>query len=327
VRPFVVLSLPVGTDRQRYWIVVSQNEAFPGAIVDDVARRFLWRYSVILVGVLALLPLVNALSIARLTRVVRRTSHQASAIGPETPGIRLNEANLPVEIRDLVSATNRLIDRLETSLARQRQFVSNLAHELKTPLATLKIELETVADGEQPHQVTQSIKRVDHVISQMRDLAELETLDRARLAPIDLVQLTQRLIGEMTPFIYQQRHEVELVSAAASVVVNGNETLLELALRNLIANAVQHTPDKTRITVEVAASSRLTVADDGPGITTEHQKMMTSRFWRADQSRSDNAGLGLSIVERICEVHGASLEVGTSPQGGASFSIDFGRTV
>lgn len=322
-RAYVAVSKPVRANGQQFWVVTSQNERGPGAIVDDIARRFLWRYTVILAVALALLPIINAVLIRRLLRVVKGVSEQASMIGPNTPGQRLDEADLPIEITDLVRATNRLVDRLESSLRQHRHFVSNLAHEVKTPLATLKIQLDGLPESRSKREIVGTVDRLDHVVSQMRNLAELETLDEASETDFDVNQVAENIVEELAAFVYEGRHQIELRRSRGASVARGSALLIELALRNLIVNAVQHTPQGSSILVEVSDTNIITVADNGPGICSDQQGLVAQRYWRADQSRTDTAGLGISIVERICDVHGWALRLHSVPGQGASFSIDF----
>jgi signal transduction histidine kinase len=104
-------------------------------------------------------------------------------------------------------------------------------------------------------------------------------------------------------------------------MVTGNAGLLTMALTNLIENALLHTPGGTAIEVALAPSGSVSVADDGPGIAQDDHGKLARRFWRADHRRSDGAGLGLSIVQRIVEVHRGRLETGASPLGGACFTL------
>lgn len=319
--PFIGLSERVATPAGPLWVVVSQDETEPGAIIDDIARSFLWRYIAALTAVLLVLPLVNALVIRQLVRAVQRVSERAAEIGPDTPGLRLEEANLPTEVTELVRATNRQIDRLQQALVQQRSFIANIVHELKTPLATLRIHLDRLDDAQAREALDQQVDRLSHVLSQMRDLAELETLDDAARLPFDLGNLARRTVALLAPQVFQAGDRIELSLPDASVGVRGSRTLVELALRNLIDNATQHTPPGTTIVVEVRPGGVLSVSDDGPGIASEAPSQVTTRFWRADRTRADTAGLGLSIVERICEVHGGRLDIRSAPGAGAVFTM------
>ena len=157
-------------------------------------------------------------------------------------------------------------------------------------------------------QLAAQVERLSHVLSQLRDLAALETLDRNQFAEVDLKALAVAVVGEMAPSVVDRGHAIE-VSGPAEVQVLAVRALVELALRNLIENAVRHTPEGVRIRVAVDAEGSLTVLDDGPGIASETIGDVVRRFWRADHGRTDSAGIGLSIVQRIIDVHGGVLQV------------------
>lgn len=316
----VGFSRPIVTPLGPVWIIVCQDQAAAGAILDDVAREFLLRYIVILVVVLALLPAINSLILRQLGRRVREVSEQAESIGPQNPGQRLDETRLPSEVASLARATNRLVERLENAVAQQRAFVANVAHELKTPLTTLRMQIDAV-DSENQSRLQLSVDSLSHVISQMRALAELESLDVAAQAGFDLCDLARRMAESLAPQVYAEGHTLELRLPGAPVMVFAGAILIELAIRNLVDNARQHTPAGTTIAIEVSTNGEIAVGDDGPGIAAADAPFVRRRFWRADQTRTDTAGLGLSIVERICDVHDTRLELVSAGGKGARFSF------
>ena len=106
--------------------------------------------------------------------------------------------------------------------------------------------------------------------------------------------------------------------------MTANRVLIGLALSNLVTNAFRHTPAGTTVGVAVDPDGSIAVTDDGPGITAHTPDQLTRRFWRADHARSDSAGLGLAIVDRVARVHGTVLTIGNRPGGGAVFSIRLG---
>ncbi len=321
--PLTGVSLPVTSGHARLWVVVIQDQAEPGAILDDVVDAFLWRYLAFLVAVLALLPLVNSLLIQRLVRAVGRVSRRAATIGPDTLDLRLDERDLPAEVASLVHATNGLLARLGHSFASQREFIGNVAHELRTPLAALKIELDRVADADARAALHRSLDRVSHVVSQVRDLAGLETLEAGSRQAFDLCEVAREAIEDLAPEVYAVGDSIDLVAPDAPVVVTGEPTLARLALGNLLSNATRHTPPGTSVSVVITPDGAVSVTDTGPGIASEARPLVARRFWRADQRRSDTAGLGLSIVGRIMEVHGGAFEVSSAPSGGAQFRLRF----
>ena len=321
--PLTGISLPVTVGPARLWVAVIQNQAEPGAILDDVVDAFLSRYVAVLVAVLALLPLVNSVLIRRLVRAVGRVSRRAASIGPYTLDTRLDGSDLPAEVVELVQATNNLLARLQHSFATQREFIGNVVHELRTPLAALKIQLDRVSDAQMRDALHGSLDRVSHVMSQIRNLAELEMLGAGRRHDFDLREIAREAIGELAPEIYAAGNSIDLATPDAAVLVTGEPTLARLALSNLVSNATRHTPAGTSISVSIDANGAVAVADTGPGIASEARSLVTRRFWRADQRRSDAAGLGLSIVRRIMEVHGGEFALEPGPGGGALFRLCF----
>jgi len=319
--PYLGVSFPIAAMGRPLWVIVIQDESRPGAILDDVARQFLRQHIAFLVCGLAILPLVNILLIRRLVRAVGSVSTRAAAIGPGNLDERLPEEDLPSEVRGLVGATNRLLGRLQASFDQQRQFVANVVHELKTPLATLKAELDAVDDRPTRDRLNASVDRLAHVISQMRDLAALENLDADRLASCDLRRIAEDVVTRLAPAIYAAGDDIALEMPEAPVLVHAEPTLLELAAANLVDNASRHTPPGRHILVTVNADRSLAVRDDGPGVASSQAEALTRRFWRADRTRSDTAGLGLSIVERIIAAHRGRLEIETKPGAGTCFTI------
>ena len=313
------VSLPVDTYGRRLWVVVTQEQDRPGAILDDVVSAFL-RALALIIPLMLLLPIVNGLIIRRLVGAVRRVSLRAAEIDADRLSERLPETGLPSEVIPLVQAVNALVDRLEAGFRRQAEFSSNIAHELRTPLTTLSLKLTMVEDRALRSQLAAQVERLSHVLSQLRDLAALETLDRNQFAEVDLKAVA--VVGEMAPSVVDRGHAIE-VSGPAEVQVLAVRALVELALRNLIENAVRHTPEGVRIRVAVDAEGSLTVLDDGPGIASETIGDVVRRFWRADHGRTDSAGIGLSIVQRIIDVHGGVLTVRNRKPHGASFNLKF----
>lgn len=321
---FVGASLPVRIGGEVFWVVVSQDETRPGAILDDVGRALLSRYTALLLPILLLLPIVNSLLIRRLVAAVRTVSARATQIDARTLDIRLDDADLPSEVVPLVHATNALVARLEDSFAQQSQFIANVVHELRTPLATLRIRLDAVTDDAARGATMRQVDRLSHVVRQLSDLAALERVSDGAVERFDLVALAAETIAAVVEQELARDHEIGLDGPGAPVAVTANRVLIGLALSNLITNAFRHTPAGTSVTVSVEPGGVVSVIDDGPGITAHTPDQLTRRFWRADHGRSDSAGLGLAIVDRVARVHGTALSIGNRPGGGAVFAMRLG---
>jgi signal transduction histidine kinase len=118
---------------------------------------------------------------------------------------------------------------------------------------------------------------------------------------------------------------IALSGSDAPVWVNGNPEMLSRAIRNLVENAINYAPPGTTVEIVVESSGMVRVLDEGPGIKEEERKLIFQRFWRRDRRRTGNAGLGLSIVQRIADTHAATISVENRPSGGANFSVSFAR--
>jgi signal transduction histidine kinase len=321
VGPLRALSWPVTVGGVHAWLIVSQDINDPEVVTDDVVREFLSRFLWLVLPVLALLPMANLALVRRSTQLVRRVSRQAVEIGPANLGVRLPTGALPSEVAPLAIATNNALDRLEEGFRTQSEFVANVAHELRTPLASLRLRLDAIADAGVARGMNATLDRAAHVISQLLDLASLERLSVDPAEQFELVAVASAAVEEAAPGIYAGGRTIALGGNATHVSVRGRAQLIILALANLIDNAARHTPPGTRIEVSVDADGSVRVEDDGPGIAPASLAAVTQRFWRSDQSRTDSAGIGLSIVERILTAHHGTLSVSNRKQGGARFGF------
>lgn len=321
--PVSGITLPLRLPDRRAWVLVAQDANGPGVIVDEVVETSLARLALVLLAMLLALALVSALVVRRLVVAVRQVSERAMLIGPRTLDVRLDETGLPSEVKPLVHATNELVARLEESVNGSAQFVANIVHELRTPLSTLKLRLEGVADAPVRASLVAQVDRLGHVIAQLHDLASLEQLARGEQATFDLGALAAEVVADWAPAVFDGDHSIAFEPAGVAVPVVGNRILAGLAIANLVSNAIRHTPAGTAIMVRVDRAAAVIVADDGPGITQYEPDQLTRRFWRADHRRSDSAGLGLSIVRRIMDVHTGTLTIGDRPGGGAAFALHF----
>ncbi len=320
-RRFVGISMPLRIDGASLWIVVTQDQDGPGAIVDDVSRAFLLRYLAVLLPLLLVLPLLNSLAIRRFVVAITHASERAADIGPHSLDVRLEEDGLPSEIVPLARATNTVLARLEASFQRQAEFSANIAHELRTPLATLRVELDRIEDRPMRDRLNLLTDRLSHVLSQLRDLASLETFDETDFESFDGADLARDVVAEMAPRIVAVGRTIAFAGPRQRRELRAKKQLVRLALANLIDNATRHTPDGTAIDVTLTEAGAFVVEDDGHGITVDDPHLLKRRFWRADHKRTDSAGIGLSIVQRIVDGHHGTLEIGRSDSGGARFTL------
>ncbi|MFT3977699.1 MAG: HAMP domain-containing sensor histidine kinase [Sphingomonas bacterium] len=333
VRTFVtwgrydVLTRPVTLpDGARGWVVVAQDRTHPEEIVDDVVRSFLRRFAWVIAAALLGSLLLSFIVLRHVTGMFRDAAADADAIGMTRLDGRIDDAQMPSEAMPLVHATNRALDRLEAGYRAQGDFVGNVAHELRTPLALISLRLEQLPESPQREQIGRAVEQANHVIRQLIDLAAIDRL-HPQIGMVDPAALARDAVEAMAPIVYRAGHSIAFEEPDSPPSrVRGVAELLGIAITNLIDNAVRHTPAGTAILVSVARDGGIVVEDDGPGLAVDARDPAARRFRRGDTARSDSAGLGLSIVERILGVCGGALETGSSAGGGALLRLKLDAT-
>ncbi len=220
----------------------------------------------------------------------------------------------PREIRPLLGALNDLFARVERTLEGERRFTADAAHELRTPLAALSAQAQVAqrardaAEREQAlAQIVAGSRRAGHLVDQLLTLARLDPAAPPVLAPVRLDVLAAEVCADHGAAALDKHIALEL-DAPREVLVAGNAELLRILLRNLLDNALRYTPPGGRIEVGIAPGT-LWVDDSGPGIPAAERANVLRRFYRLAGQEIAGSGLGLSIVARIAELHGARLEL------------------
>ena len=167
------------------------------------------------------------------------------------------------------------------------------------------------------------IEAMSRVVGQLLDIAELEvfTIDPSELA--DAQGACAEVAESIAPLALEQGREIALLGASEPVWVKGNAEMMKRAIRNLAENAIKHAPPDTVVEFIVEEDGTVKVLDRGPGIAKEERELIFQRFWRRDRNQQGSTGLGLSIVQRIVELHGGSISVENRVLGGAQFSLHF----
>ncbi|MBA3931307.1 MAG: two-component sensor histidine kinase, partial [Xanthomonas sp.] len=232
----------------------------------------------------------------------------------------VSAAGVPSEIAPLVHALNALLVRLKDAFSGQRAFVADAAHELRSPLTALKLQLQLLGRAQSQSEKAQAldnlnrgVDRAAHLIEQLLAAARTDPRDTViSLQPIDLAELARRTIAEMYPLAQERGTEVTL-DAPERATISGDAASLKILLRNLLDNAIRYTPQSGRVAVSIACGADqavLTVEDSGPGIGEQERKRVFDRFYRREQDEQTGSGLGLAIVRNIAEQHDARIELG-----------------
>jgi signal transduction histidine kinase len=305
------------------WIQVAENFAHRDVLIDDIVADFFWRVGWVTLPILLVLLTINIIIFRRALRPIVQASDKARSIGPTRTDVRLPVAEMPNEIRPLALAVNQALDRLEQGFRVQREFTADAAHELRTPLTILQTRIDTLADRKIADAVRQDIAGMSRIVSQLLDIAELETFAMGPSEIADLRTISSEVAEFLAPLALAQGKNIALTGANGAVWVKGNPEALSQAVRNLVENAINHTPQGTAVDIVVSEGGSVAVLDQGPGIPDSERELVFRRFWRRDRRRTGSAGLGLSIVRRIVEAHAGTITVENRPTGGAQFCLSF----
>ena len=256
-------------------------------------------------------------------RPLRQASDIAAKIGPARPGLRLPTDEIPREVRPLVSAVNLGLDRLEEGFKIQRDFTADAAHELRTPLSILRTRIDVLEDTEIRQALRHNVEGMAHIVGQLLDIAELDAVAIDPSETADLQSVAAEVAEFVAPLALAQGKDVALSGATEPVWVKGSAEMLSRAIRNLAENAINHTAPGSTVEFVVEDSGKVSVLDQGPGIADHERKLIFRRFWRRDRRKAGSTGLGLSIVQRIAELHSATITVENRRPNGACFSLKF----
>lgn len=278
--------------------------------------------------VIVLMYGVGVLAIRGSLGGVRRAAREARRLDPQRRGGRLSEENLPAEILSLVRAVNGGIGALEAQLAEQQAFAGEVAHELRTPLAIMTLELDRLG-GPVAERLRADVAAMSHRIDQLLASARAGALRLADTDRANLAEIAAEVVGRYAPVAVGHGVSLELDGGDAvpgPVTVLGDATAIAAALLNIVENAVHVSPRGGTVQVAAGPGPTLTVSDQGPGIAPAVREQLFEPYRRGD-ARGPGAGLGLSIVRRTMEAHGGSIDIQSPPEGGARVVLRFRAAV
>ncbi len=303
------------------WIQAGEDLGNRDVLTDDIAADFYENVGWITLPILLILLVADIAIFSRALRPLRDASEIAGQIGPTRPGLRLPTDAIPREVRPLVSAVNQGLDRLEEAFRIQRDFTADAAHELRTPLSVLRTRLDLLRDQEAGRALRRDVDGMAHIISQLLEIAELDSLIIDPGERADLRAVAAAIAEFVAPLALAQGKDIALVGSAEPVWVKGNPEMLARAIRNLAENAINHTPAGSTVEFLVEPNGTVSILDQGPGISEDERNLIFQRFWRRDRRKAGSSGLGLSIVQRIAEINSAVVTVENRKPTGARFSL------
>lgn len=321
-RQYRAVSFPVTVENRPYWVMLGWNLSEEDVIHDDLLHNFLWSALAVAAPLLLLLLLLNALIVKRFFRPVLGLSRQVAALDPGRNDLRLPTQSLPAEILPLAEAFNLALERVEQSYMVQKEFTADAAHELRTPLAVLDARLQTLPESEARAALLADARLMARIVNQLLDMATLEQAGRDG-GETDLLEISRSVVGDLAIEAIKKGQSLGLVEpeGLASLRVQAQEQDVWHMLRNLVENAIRHTPAGTTIDVVLKKDGSLTVRDDGPGIPEELHAHIFKRFWRRKRSGNAGAGLGMAIVQRVAQSNGGSITLHSAEGLGTAFVI------
>lgn len=310
---------------QRYRVVVGQEWEYRDDMTSNLAQSSIVPWLIALPFMLALLLALVWFELRPLKRLT--TSLRQRVADDATP---LPLARLPKEVQPLVQALNGLFSRMADLVQRERRFTSDAAHELRSPLAALRVQSEVIqlADDDAVmrnralQQLDAGILRATRLVDQLLTLSRVEADDlRSEFQPTALAPLLQNLLAEHFPQAEEKHIDLQL-HTVAEPVMNGHQLLLALMIRNLLDNALRYTPSGSEVKVSLTART-ITIDDNGPGVSKEMLTRLGERFWRPPGQTQTGSGLGVSIVKNIALLHGIDVAFSQRDAGGLRVTLSW----
>ena len=292
--------------------------------------------SLIISAVLALLGGVATYFISgHALRPIREFSDKIEEVQAQNLADSRLDENKVKELNQMSVSYNKMLGRLSDAFEIQRQFTANAAHELRTPLALMQVQLDSYNSGQHPgndadtvqtiKMVTEQNDRLSKMVKTLLDMSELQTVGRDETIMVDA--LVDEVLADLEPLAREK--EVELTGNCEAITIVGSDILIYRLVYNLVENAIKYNHPGGQVTVNASRKEKcvcLSVADTGNGIPEELRERVFEPFFRVDKSRSralGGVGLGLALVHEIVRVHDGSITVRSNPSGGTVFEVMF----
>ena len=324
-------------NRWRYFVIhdlnhsvtleVAQHYQPRDELIADIARQSLLPF-------IFMLPVMTILIWVGIGRGLRPLKTTASDISSRTPANlkAIDHGNVPQEVLPLINALNQLFERLGYAMESERRFTMDAAHELRTPLAAIKIQAQVAlrsTDDDERQQALEHIvsgmDRSSHLVRQLLVLARVDPdASVQEYEKLDLALLLREVSEDIKAAADNKQISLHITADTQGALILGQHQLLDVLIRNLLDNAIRYTPPRGDVNCRVdvtATHACLTISDNGPGVSDNSLKRIFDRFHRGIGTRENGSGLGLSIVKRIAELHDAGIETRTRTKADPGFTI------
>ncbi|MBV6303535.1 sensor histidine kinase N-terminal domain-containing protein [Candidimonas humi] len=320
-----------GTQQGDRFIQVAQPVSVRDDLALQLALRTLWPLGLLIPAIIVIVMLVVRRGLTPLNSISR--SLQARSFNSLAP-LSL-DGSIPIELKPLVDALDDLFLRLDSASRAQRIFIADAAHELRSPLTALKLQVQAAQRDEALSHGRQTLTRIEgrlnrviHLVSQILALAREDARHVPAFTSFSLRKFCERVIANYMPLADARRIDLGLEFEGPGVndpyTVTGDPHGIETLLGNLIDNAVRYTPEGGKVDVVLRHGSdgvAVSVLDSGPGIAVEDRDRVFDRFFRIAGTKEHGSGLGLAIAREIAAHHRAALTISDSPSGGLCITL------
>ncbi|ROM86381.1 two-component sensor histidine kinase [Pseudomonas brassicacearum] len=307
---------PVEHDGKTWFLQLAVSERlmdlFHGAFALPFMGAGIVLFSLVLLFVFAACAYIT---LGYTLRPLREVSESAAAISPRSLHSRLQVTSVPSEVVPLVDSFNRVLQRLEHGYRTQQEFLATAAHELKTPLALIRAQIELMEDSHDRNALLNDVAHMTRQVQQLLLLTEASEARNYQFAEVELADVAREASNYLQRMA--EAADVRLVlaqNAASADPWQADRSALFTLLKNLLENAIQHAPRGTEVRVDIGEDS-LSVRDWGPGMDREQLPHLFIRFWRGAHRRDHGAGLGLTICQEIAQAHGWTLSARRAEPG------------
>ncbi len=313
---------PIVGRGQKRWLLMRYEGEGLRPYVPVIINELTQHVALPLIPLSLLLLAFNIVAVRRVLSPLRRAEDEIDRLGADDMGARVSEPSAPREVGTLVRAVNNALGRLDEAMSVLRSFTANAAHELRTPLSIMQLSLERLPPGSIRRDLEDDVAYMTRLVGQMLDLAQADAMTLETATIVDLGEIGRAVVAKLAVKAFEADRELRFEDRGGALT-RGHEEAIFRVLRNLIDNALVHAKGTTPIDVTAGPGPQLAVCDHGPGIPAEDRANIFERFWRKDRRASVGAGLGLGIVKRLVEAHGATIVVEDAPGGGACFRVHF----
>lgn len=309
------------------WMITAENQSERRELSSDIASHLIW-------GQIIAVPLITLL----ISFIVARAFKPLDFLGTQIKKRHINNLDpisldrFPNEVSPLIEALNTLLPKLKLSWQQQKEFIADAAHELRTPLAALKVHAQNLAVAptlneakESADYINQGVDRCNKLIQQLLTLARQEQQQDERQTKIFLAPLLREIIAQHMPLALKKQHRLEL-DAQDDLSLTTHTESVKILISNLLGNAIQYTPSGGHIICTAQQDNeylKISIADNGPGIPEQERKKIFQRFYRINRpNQAEGTGLGLAICRKIIEqLHGQLMIDSATQTQGACFTV------